>query len=159
MHSHHTIHRVTKKIKNERGVRVHPDKNHVMLTRPPPPRVAITWDASEGWMYIYSDPQHPFFSLSRVWNKVCHCFLQQHEWHKSTGWVFSAWKEGCVIYRRLWQNCPEWVLSLGTTTVNSTDTPRDPHNYTLLIPIAAIFSHSTHSTACSLTANYRTSPK
>lgn len=42
MHSHHAIHGITKKKKNGSGVRVHPDKNHVMLTRPPPPKVAIT---------------------------------------------------------------------------------------------------------------------
>lgn len=82
--------------------------------------------------------------------------LQQHKWLRSAGWVFSAWKEGCIIYRRLWQNCPEWVLSLSTTSVNSSNAPRDPYNYTVLIPTLP-YSHSTHSTACSFTANYQTS--
>lgn len=109
-------------------------------------------------MWCWQDPRpphkHPYHLRSLTgWNIFiyklsisCHCFfLQEHKWLKSAGWVFSAWKQGCVIYRRLWQNCPEWVLSLSSTTVNSSDTPWDPHNYTLLIPISAIFSqHPQH---------------
>ncbi len=141
----------------------HPDKNHVMLTGPasilPQPLSPETLERAECiyTLTFNAISQHPF-SLDIVYgNKACQLlFLQQHKWLKCAGWVFSAWKEGCVTYRRLWQNCPEWVLSLSTTTVNSSDTPWDPHNYTLLIP-SLPYSCSTHSTACSFTANYRTS--
>lgn len=118
-----------------------------MLTGPPCnlPQTPITWDAREGWMHIYCDVQYHFtqslLSVLSVYTTMA--FHIAHKWLKSAGWVFSAWKEGCVIYRWLWQKCPEWVLSLGTATVNSSDTPWNPHNYTVLIPICHILTAPT----------------
>lgn len=78
--SHRAIHGSVSVTQNESGVRVHPDKNHVMLTGPPPilPPKPLSPETLEGAGCIYNltfdavSLQPP--SRYSVGNKVCaHC--------------------------------------------------------------------------------------
>lgn len=102
-------------------------------------------------------------SLRSPHSKGCLCFFFFFFFNsaaqvalKGSMGIFSM--EGrCVIYRSHWQNCPKWVLSLSALAVKISQTQHELHIITQYSCTSSLpFSHSTHSTVCSFTANYRT---
>lgn len=144
-------------------VRVHLDKNHVALTgsppilpRPPSPETLV----GVGCKYTLTFSGislHPAAFNYSSWNTnciCCHCFFF------IAAKVAQKWRTGCFQHKRRVVGC---IDATGVSQneyyhearEKSLNTPRGRRNYTLLSPFLS-HSHSTHSTACSLTANYRT---